>query len=130
MPLIEESERLFSLPLFIHKESMAHLELRLFNTLKKEISKLELHPNQTINIYLCGPTVYDHLHVGNMRPIIIFDVLHRLFLHLNLKVNYVQNITDIDDKIIAKAEKDQKSENEISEFYTASYWDNLSRYNV
>ena len=109
---------------------MTHLELRLFNTLKKEISKLDLHPNQKINIYLCGPTVYDHIHIGNLRPVIIFDILHRLLLHLNIKVNYVQNITDIDDKIIIRANKEKKTEKKVSDHYTSAYLANLIRYNI
>src|SRR6185436_8427120 len=106
------------------------MELQLFNSLKKKITQLNLQPGQTVNIYLCGPTVYDHIHIGNLRPIIIFDVLHRLLLNLNIKVNYTQNITDIDDKIIAKSQKEKKSEKEISDYYTQSYFSNLSRYNV
>ena len=77
------------------------MELQLFNSLTNETTKIELKAGQTISIYLCGPTVYDHIHLGNLRPVIIFDVLHRLLLHLEIPVNYLQNITDIDDKIIA-----------------------------
>jgi cysteinyl-tRNA synthetase len=106
------------------------MELQLFNSLVKKITKKELRVGQTITIYLCGPTVYDHIHIGNLRPVIIFDILHRLLLHLSVKVNYVQNITDIDDKIIAKAQKEKKSEKEISDYYTQSYFANLARYNV
>jgi len=106
------------------------MELKLFNSLENRITKLELQPSQAITIYLCGPTVYDHIHLGNLRPVIIFDVLHRLLLHLRVKVNYVQNITDIDDKIIAKAQKEGKSEKEISDFYTQAYFANLVRYNI
>lgn len=106
------------------------MELYLFNSLKKRITQLNLQPGQTINIYLCGPTVYDHIHIGNLRPVIIFDVLHRLLLHLNIKVNYIQNITDIDDKIIAKARKEGKSEKEISDYYTKAYLANLIDYNI
>jgi len=106
------------------------MELQLFNSLKKKITQLNLQPGQTINIYLCGPTVYDHIHIGNLRPVIVFDILHRLLLNLGIKVNYIQNITDIDDKIITKAQKEKKSEKEISDYYTQSYFANLARYNV
>src|SRR4051795_8657574 len=106
------------------------MELQLFNSLRKKITKLNIQPDQTINIYLCGPTVYDHIHLGNLRPVIIFDVLHRLLLDLNIKVNYIQNITDIDDKIIVKAQKEKKSEKEISDYYTKSYLANLIDYNI
>ncbi|HIN91871.1 MAG TPA: cysteine--tRNA ligase [Alphaproteobacteria bacterium] len=56
-----------------------------------------------VRVYVCGPTVYDHIHVGNARPIIVFDVLYRLLQHLYPRVTYVRNITDIDDKIIVRA---------------------------
>src|SRR6185295_9831614 len=101
--------------------------LRLFNSLEKKITELNLQPDQTITIYLCGPTVYDHIHIGNLRPVIIFDVLHRLLLSLNIQVNYIQNITDIDDKIINRAQKERKSEKEISQHYAKSYLANLIR---
>src|SRR4051794_15719456 len=106
------------------------MELQLFNSLENRITKLNLQPGQTINIYLCGPTVYDHVHIGNLRSVIIFDVLHRLLLNLNIKVNYIQNITDIDDKIITKAQKEKKSEKKISQHYAKTYFNNLIRYNI
>ncbi|RHZ35431.1 cysteine--tRNA ligase [endosymbiont GvMRE of Glomus versiforme] len=106
------------------------MKLQLFNSLENKLTALEINPGQIINIYLCGPTVYDHIHVGNLRPVIIFDVLYRLLLHLKVKVNYVQNITDIDDKIIAKAQKVEKSEKQISDYYIQSYLANLTLYNV
>src|SRR5205814_9403163 len=106
------------------------MELKLFNSLAKEIAQLNLQSGQTINIYLCGPTVYDHIHIGNLRPVIIFDVLHRLLLHLNIKVNYVQNITDIDDKIIIRANKEKKTEKKVSDHYTSDYLANIILYNI
>jgi cysteinyl-tRNA synthetase len=104
--------------------------LQLFNSLEKGITKLNLQSGQTTNIYLCGPTVYDHIHIGNLRPVIIFDILHRLLLHLGIKVNYLQNITDIDDKIITKAQKERRSEKKISDHYTKVYFANLTCYNI
>jgi cysteinyl-tRNA synthetase len=106
------------------------MKLQLFSSQEKKIVSLELNPGKVVNIYLCGPTVYDHIHLGNLRPVIVFDVLHRLLLSLGLKVNYIQNITDIDDKIIAKAQQEKKSEKKISNHYTKSYLANLIRYNV
>jgi cysteinyl-tRNA synthetase len=106
------------------------MEIKLFNSLENKISEIELSSNKVINIYLCGPTVYDHIHIGNLRSVIIFDVLHRLLLSLNIKVNYVQNITDIDDKIIDRAEKEKKDEKKISRHYTKAYFNNLVNYNI
>jgi len=77
--------------------------LHLYNTLNRK--KVEFVPldEEHVRVYVCGPTVYDHIHVGNARPIIVFDVLYRLLQHLYPRVTYVRNITDIDDKIIVRA---------------------------
>ena len=77
--------------------------LHLYNTLNRK--KIEFVPRdeEHVRVYVCGPTVYDHIHVGNARPIIVFDVLYRLLQHLYPRVTYVRNITDIDDKIIVRA---------------------------
>ncbi len=84
------------------------------NTLK-EFNDLD------INIYNCGPTVYNDIHIGNARPLIVFDVLHRYLKAINKNVNYVHNLTDIDDKIIKKALEEKTSEKEISEKYIDAY---------
>src|SRR5436305_6761743 len=106
------------------------MELQLFNSLTKGITKLNLQPGQNVDIYLCGPTVYDHIHIGNLRPLIVFDILIRLFFSLNIKICYVQNITDIDDKIISKSFEKNISEKKISKLYIKSYLTNLTRYNI
>ena len=79
--------------------------LRLYNTLtrrKEDFAPIEPH---AVNLYVCGPTVYNFAHVGNARPVIVFDVLFRLLRHLYGAdhVTYVRNITDVDDKINARA---------------------------
>ncbi len=78
---------------------------------------------QSISIYNCGPTVYNHIHLGNARPIIVFDVLYRYLKYLGKDVNYIVNITDIDDKIIDAAIKENKAELELSDYYTQQYLD-------
>ena len=82
------------------------MELRLFNTLTKEKEAFApLDPARGVRMYVCGPTVYDFAHIGNARPVIVFDVLYRLLRHLygEDKVNFGRNITDVDDKINARA---------------------------
>lgn len=82
------------------------MELRLYNTLTKEKEVFApLDPARGVRMYVCGPTVYDFAHIGNARPVIVFDVLYRLLRHLygEGKVKYVRNITDVDDKINARA---------------------------
>jgi cysteinyl-tRNA synthetase len=106
------------------------MKIKLFNSLKNEITELQIERGKEIKIYLCGPTVYDHVHLGNMRSVIIFDVLKRLLTFLEMNVKYVQNITDIDDKIIKRAKKEGKTEEEISQHFTKAYFQNLYRFNI
>ena len=106
------------------------MKLYLFNSLTNQNDCLSLDSQQTINIYLCGPTVYDHIHVGNLRTVIVFDVLHRFLLHCGHKIRYIHNLTDIDDKIIQKAQKEKKTEQQITHHYTKSYFQNLTNYNI
>ncbi|UWD34072.1 cysteine--tRNA ligase [Mesomycoplasma molare] len=81
-------------------------------------------------LYLCGPTVYNHVHIGNMRSLMYFDILNRVKLFNGIEVNYLHNITDIDDKIINKAIEENKTEKEISEFYYQEYIKLFSLYNI
>ncbi|MGL5733166.1 MAG: class I tRNA ligase family protein [Metamycoplasmataceae bacterium] len=81
-------------------------------------------------IYLCGPTVYDKVHIGNMRPILTFDLFIRAMKHLGTNVTFIHNITDIDDKIIEKSKEMKISEKEVSEQYFSFYKDMLRKYNI
>ncbi|BDV03743.1 MAG: cysteine--tRNA ligase [Candidatus Hepatoplasma scabrum] len=83
-----------------------------------------------LNIYLCGPTVYDYPHIGNFRAVVVFDVLHRLAKVNKQEVIYVHNITDIDDKIIDQALKQNKTEKLISEKYLINYLLLLKKLNI
>ena len=82
--------------------------LRLYNTLTREKSAFEPIDRNNVRMYVCGPTVYDYAHIGNARPAIVFDVLYRLLRHVYGAdhVTYVRNITDVDDKINARAARD------------------------
>ncbi|TCT36446.1 cysteine--tRNA ligase [Martelella mediterranea] len=82
--------------------------LRLYNTLTREKQDFEPIDPNNVRMYVCGPTVYDFAHIGNARPVIVFDVLYRLLRHLygEQHVTYVRNITDVDDKINARAKRD------------------------
>lgn len=93
--------------------------IKLYDSKSKKM--VELSEND-ISIYNCGPTVYNHIHIGNARPLITFDVLYRLLIHLQKNVKYVLNITDIDDKIINKAIESNATELEISDYYTQQYF--------
>src|SRR5579872_4076648 len=81
------------------------MTLRLYNTLTRRKEELTPLDRSNVRMYVCGPTVYDFAHIGNARPVIVFDVLFRLLRHLygEAHVTYVRNVTDIDDKINARA---------------------------
>src|ERR1700709_2361223 len=81
------------------------MSLRLYDTLTKEKRPFTPLDPKNVRMYVCGPTVYDFAHIGNARPVIVFDVLYRLLRHLYgaEHVTYVRNITDVDDKINARA---------------------------
>src|SRR5690606_13546794 len=86
----------------------AGVTLRLYNSLTREKAAFEPLDPANVRIYACGPTVYDYAHIGNARPVIVFDVLFRLLRHVHgaEHVSYVRNITDVDDKINARAARD------------------------
>ena len=83
-------------------------ELHLYDTMRREKVRFEPIDPANVRMYVCGPTVYDHAHIGNARPVVVFDVLFRLLRHVYRKANvtYVRNITDVDDKINARASRD------------------------
>ena len=97
--------------------------LNFFNTLSKKKEKFFPINSNKIGMYVCGPTVYDFPHIGNARPLVVFDVLFRLLqsLYGKKKVTYVRNITDIDDKIIESSKKNKKSIKELTETITRSF---------
>ena len=88
--------------------------LTIHNTLKRQKQTFEPLDAEHVRMYVCGPTVYDFAHIGNARPVVIFDVLYRLLQTLFPKVTYVRNITDVDDKINAKAAETGESIREIT----------------
>ena len=79
------------------------MTLRIYDTLRREKVPFEPRDAKHVRMYVCGPTVYDYAHIGNARPVVVFDVLYRLLKRLYPRVTYVRNITDVDDKIIAAA---------------------------
>src|SRR4029079_931426 len=84
------------------------MDLRLYDTLTKHKQPFRPLDPQNVRMYVCGPTVYDYAHIGNARPVIVFDVLFRLLRHVYgaSHVTYARNITDVDDKINARALRD------------------------
>lgn len=104
--------------------------MRLYNTLtKKKEEFVPLEPGK-VKMYVCGPTVYNFIHIGNARPMIVFDTARRYMEHKGYEVNYVSNFTDVDDKIIAKANEEGVSAKEISERYIAECKKDMEGMNV
>ncbi len=101
-------------------------ELYLHNTQKREKEKFEPMDPGAVTMYVCGPTVYNRVHIGNARPAVVFDVLYRLLRSLFPKVVYARNITDIDDKIMNAARAEGVSIESISERYADAYFDDMS----
>ncbi len=98
------------------------IALKIYNSMTRQKEEfIPLHEN-TVNMYSCGPTVYNFFHLGNARPFIIFDQLRRYFEYRGYKVNFVQNFTDIDDKMINKANDLGITVKELGEQYIAEYF--------
>ena len=91
--------------------------MKIYNTLtRKKEEFVPIEPNK-VRMYVCGPTVYNYIHIGNARPMIVFDTVRRYMEHKGYEVNYVSNFTDVDDKIIKKANEEGVSAEEIANRY-------------
>ena len=96
--------------------------MKLFNSMsRKKEEFVPITPGE-VKMYCCGPTVYNYIHVGNARPMILFDVLRRYLEYRGYKVTFVQNFTDVDDKIIKRANEEHATSQEISEKYIEEYF--------
>jgi cysteinyl-tRNA synthetase len=96
--------------------------LRLFDTASRSVRPLELRDPGSVSMYVCGVTVSDRPHIGHGRMALVFDILRRYLVASGLAVRFVSNITDVDDKIIARAEREGRTEQEVAQEYEASWW--------
>lgn len=96
--------------------------LRIYNSLSNQIEDFEPIEQGKVRMYVCGPTVYNYIHIGNARPVVFYDMLKNYLEFCGYQVDYVSNVTDVDDKIIQQAEKEHKSEKEIAAFYEDAYF--------
>lgn len=96
--------------------------MKLYNSLTNKKEEFKTIKEGIVNMYVCGPTVYNYFHIGNARPFMMFDVLRRYFEYRGYEVNYVQNFTDVDDKIINKAKEEAVDSTVISERYIEEYF--------
>ena len=104
--------------------------MKIFNTLTRQKEELIPIKEGEYKIYACGPTVYNFIHIGNARPLCVFDVLRRYLEYRGNKVNFVQNFTDIDDKIIRRANEEGVTFKDISEKYIEEFWKDSKGMNV
>ena len=104
--------------------------MKLYNSYTLKTEEFKPIEEGKVSMYVCGPTVYNHAHIGNARPIVVFDTLRRTFEALGYKVKFVSNFTDVDDKIINKALEEGVSEKEIAERYIKAYNDVRNSLNI
>ena len=104
--------------------------MKVYNTLTRQKEELQPITPGEVKIYACGPTVYNYIHIGNARPLCVFDVLRRYLEYRGYNVRFVQNFTDIDDKIIRRANEEELTFSEVSEKYIKEFWVDAKGMNI
>ena len=104
--------------------------MKVFNTLSKTKQEFVPLEENKVKMYVCGPTVYNFIHIGNARPMIVFDTVRRYFEYKGYDVNFVSNFTDVDDKIIKRAIEEGVSSEEISKRYIAECKKDMEGMNI
>ena len=99
------------------------MDIKIYNSLSNKVEKFEPLEQNKVSMYVCGPTVYGYPHIGNMRPVVVFDTLRRFLTYVGYDVTYVSNFTDVDDKIIKAAAAENKTEKELTDFYISAFKD-------
>ncbi|MFD2331760.1 cysteine--tRNA ligase [Cohnella sp. GCM10020058] len=106
------------------------MTLRIYNTLTREAEPFVPQQPGQVTMYVCGPTVYGYIHIGNARPVIFFDVVRRYMEHIGYKVNYLTNFTDVDDKMIRRAEEMGITVPELGELFIKAFIEDTSALGV
>lgn len=104
--------------------------IKIYNTLKGELEIFKPLKEGEVSMYVCGPTVYNYIHIGNARPAIFFDTVRRYFEFRGYKVKYVQNFTDVDDKMIRKANEEGVTLQDIAKKYIEAYFEDTAKVNL
>lgn len=104
--------------------------MKIFNTEAKEKQEFTPQKEGKVSIYSCGPTVYDYFHIGNARPFVVFDTLRRYFMYRGYDVTFVQNFTDIDDKMIVRANKESITVKDLGERFIDEYFHDADGLNI
>ena len=106
------------------------LMLRIYNTLTQEKDVFKPIKSRTVGMYVCGPTVYNYIHIGNARSIVAFDTIRRYFEYCGYQVNYISNFTDVDDKLINEAKEENSTVMDIANKYIEAYKEDVDALNV
>jgi cysteinyl-tRNA synthetase len=106
------------------------MTLTLYNTLSRREEPLETVTQGTVQMYCCGITVYDYCHLGHARTCVVWDVVRRYLVYLGYRVRYIQNFTDIDDKILNRAKQEKTTMQEVAERFIAAYFEDMERLGV
>lgn len=101
------------------------LPISIYNSLTNKKEPFVPEKEGEVHLYVCGPTVYNYVHIGNMRPVVVFDTFRRFLTYIGYQVTYVSNYTDVDDKIIKEAKKEGKDEKSLADFYIAAFEEDL-----
>ncbi|TMT00677.1 cysteine--tRNA ligase [Apilactobacillus kunkeei] len=104
--------------------------LRIYNTLTQEKDVFKPIKSRTVGMYVCGPTVYNYIHIGNARSIVAFDTIRRYFEYCGYQVNYISNFTDVDDKLINEAKEENSTVMDIANKYIEAYKEDVAALNV
>src|SRR5690554_4969196 len=104
--------------------------MKLYNTLTRQKEQFKPVIEGQVSMYVCGPTVYNYIHVGNARPMVIFDTLRRYFLYRGYDVKYIVNFTDVDDKLINKANEEGTTIKEIADRYIEAFLEDTNGLNI
>ncbi|MGF7186333.1 cysteinyl-tRNA synthetase [Desulfitispora alkaliphila] len=106
------------------------MAIKLYNTLKKQKEEFKPGEQGKVKMYVCGPTTYNYIHLGNARPIVVFDVVRRYLEYRGYQVTYIQNFTDVDDKIINRAAEEGIEPLQLAENYIKEYFKDADQLNV
>ncbi len=106
------------------------MEIRIYNSLTNKIEPFKPINEGKVSMYVCGPTVYNFVHIGNMRPVVVFDTFRRFLTYIGYDVKYVSNYTDVDDKIIKRAIELNMPESEVTKMYIEAFEEDLKNINA
>ncbi len=106
------------------------MSITIYNTMTNRKEAFEPLETGKVRMYVCGPTTYNYIHLGNARPIVVFDTVRRYFAYRGFDVTYISNFTDVDDKIIRRSHEENKTAQEVAEFYIEAFFEDTAKLNI